>query len=131
MLNRGTNPADGEALIGSIVAWRRANQPGGHNAGSVFTNPPDDSAGRLVEAAGCKGLRVGGAEVSSKHANFIQADEGAPARDVVELMALVRERVRRHSGVLLDAETVMVGFDAETVRRAGGRPGGEGVGDRS
>ncbi|MEA3055015.1 MAG: UDP-N-acetylmuramate dehydrogenase, partial [Actinomycetota bacterium] len=53
------------AVIDEIVRWRRENQPGGQNAGSVFTNPPDDSAGRLVDAAGCKGLRVGTAEVST------------------------------------------------------------------
>ncbi len=72
--------APAEAEIAEIVRWRRANQPGGHNAGSVFTNPPGDSAGRLIDAAGCKGLRVGTAEVSTKHANFIQADDGGPRR---------------------------------------------------
>ena len=69
-------PADGEAEIAEIVRWRREHQPGGPNAGSVFTNPAGDSAGRLIEAAGAKGLRVGTAEVSTKHANFIQADDG-------------------------------------------------------
>ena len=64
------------------MAWRRANQPGGQNAGSVFTNPPGDSAGRLIDAAGCKGLRVGTAAVSTKHANFFQADAGGSADDV-------------------------------------------------
>ena len=63
-----------EAEIAEIVRWRRANQPGGQNAGSVFTNPPNDSAGRLIEAAGAKGLRIGTARVSERHANFIQAD---------------------------------------------------------
>jgi UDP-N-acetylmuramate dehydrogenase len=103
--------ATAEAAIASIVAWRRANQPGGQNAGSVFTNPPEDSAGRLVDAAGCKGLRVGSAEVSTKHANFIQADEGGSADDVVALMALVRDRVRADSGIDLIPETRLVGFD--------------------
>ncbi len=56
------------------------NQPGGANAGSVFTNPPGDSAGRLIDAAGAKGLRIGTAEVSAKHANFIQADRGRVGR---------------------------------------------------
>ena len=65
-----------------IVRWRREHQPGGQNAGSVFTNPPDDAAGRLVEAAGLKGLRIGSAAVSEKHANFIQADPGGSADDV-------------------------------------------------
>ena len=64
------------------MAWRRANQPGGPNAGSVFTNPPGDSAGRLIDAAGGKGRRRGTAAVSTKHANFIQADDGGRADDV-------------------------------------------------
>jgi UDP-N-acetylmuramate dehydrogenase len=101
----------GEREIAEIVAWRRANQPGGQNAGSVFTNPPDDSAGRLIEAAGCKGLRLGSAEVSPKHANFFQADAGGSADDVRALMELVRHRVRDHSGVDLRPETRLVGFD--------------------
>jgi UDP-N-acetylmuramate dehydrogenase len=107
------DPEAGAATISEIVAWRRANQPGGANAGSVFTNPAGDSAGRLVDAAGCRGLRVGTAEVSSKHANFIQADDGGSADDVAALMAEVRRRVRDHSGVDLHPETHLVGFDAE------------------
>ena len=103
--------AAGERTLSEIVAWRRANQPGGQNAGSVFTNPPDDSAGRLIDTAGCKGLRVGTAAVSSKHANFFQADAGGSADDVVALMAEVRRRVREHTGVDLRPETRMVGFN--------------------
>lgn len=107
--------ADGDATEGrrelrAIVAWRRAHQPGGSNAGSVFTNPPDDSAGRLVEAAGAKGLRHGTAQVSDKHANFIQADPDGRADDVFELIGIVRERVARHSGITLATELVTVGF---------------------
>ena len=103
--------ADGEREIAEIVAWRRANQPGGQNAGSVFTNPLDDSAGRLIDAAGCKALRLGSAEVSPKHANFFQADPGGSANDVRALMDVVRDRVRDHSGVDLHPETRLVGFD--------------------
>ena len=66
--------------------------------------------GRLIDAAGCKGLRLGTAEVSTKHANFIQADAGGSADDVVALMAEVRRRVLAHAGVDLDAETRLVGF---------------------
>ena len=65
-----------QAAVASIVRWRREHQPGGSNAGSVFTNPEGDSAGRLIEDAGLKGLRLGSAQVSEKHANFIQADKG-------------------------------------------------------
>jgi UDP-N-acetylmuramate dehydrogenase len=102
--------AAGERTLSEIVAWRRENQPGGQNAGSVFTNPPGDSAGRLIDAAGCKGLRHRSAEVSTKHANFFQADPGGSADDVVALMAEVRRRVREHSGVDLVAETRLIGF---------------------
>ena len=102
--------AKGEAELSEIVAWRRANQPGGQNAGSVFANPPGDSAGRLIEAAGCKGLRVGSAEVSTKHANFFQADAGGSADDVHALMLEVGRRVEDAFGVRLRAETRLVGF---------------------
>ena len=105
------DPEQGARAIAEIVAWRRANQPGGPNAGSVFTNPEGDSAGRLIDAAGAKGLRVGTAEVSRKHANFIQADEGGRADDVHALMRLVIERVRATTGVELHPETRLVGFD--------------------
>jgi UDP-N-acetylmuramate dehydrogenase len=104
------DPARGAELLAEIVAWRRANQPGGANAGSVFVNPVGDSAGRLIDAAGCRGLRVGTAQVSTKHANFIQADEAGSADDVAALMALVRDRVARHCGVVLEPETYLVGF---------------------
>ena len=99
-----------KALLSEIVHWRRAHQPGGSNAGSVFTNPPDDSAGRLVEAAGLKGFRLGSARVSEKHANFIQADDGGKAADVVALMAHVRRAVASATGILLRPEVQLVGF---------------------
>ena len=101
----------GQAELSEIVRWRREHQPGGQNAGSVFTNPPGDSAGRLIDAAGCRGLRIGTAEVSTKHANFIQADPGGSADDVAALMREVAARVREHAGVELHAETVVVGFE--------------------
>ncbi|MEO6988384.1 MAG: UDP-N-acetylmuramate dehydrogenase [Aquihabitans sp.] len=101
-----------EAEISEIVRWRRANQPGGHNAGSVFTNPDGDSAGRLIETAGAKGLRLGTAEVSPRHANFIQADEGGRADDVWQLMGEVRRRVHDAHGIVLHPETRLVGFPA-------------------
>lgn len=105
------NPQASAAEIAEIVAWRRAHQPGGRNAGSTFQNPTGDSAGRLVEEAGAKGLRVGTAEVSSKHANFIQADEGGSADDVYALIGVVRTLVRERLGVELALEVVCVGFD--------------------
>lgn len=104
------DPDVGAGILAEIVAWRRANQPGGPNAGSVFTNPPGDSAGRLIDAAGAKGLRHGTAAVSTKHANFIQADEGGRADDVRALMDDVAARVLAATGVTLHPETHLVGF---------------------
>jgi len=109
-------PGDPEVsarLVSEIVAWRRANQPGGQNAGSVFVNPvPGEvSAGALVDAAGLRGHRIGTATVSDKHANFIQADDGGSADDVYALMAYVRERVEASSGFRLRSEIRLVGFD--------------------
>jgi UDP-N-acetylmuramate dehydrogenase len=100
------------ARIDEVVRWRREHQPGGANGGSVFRNPPDDSAGRLIDVSGCKGLRVGGAVVSEKHANFFQAEAGATARDVRDLIGLVQQRVQAETGVALVPELVMIGFDA-------------------
>jgi len=102
---------DGRQAIAEIVRWRRQHQPGGSNAGSVFANPPGDSAGRLIEASGLKGRRIGTAEVSPKHANFIQADPGGSANDVYRLMEYVREQVHRRQGVRLRSEVRLVGFD--------------------
>jgi len=102
---------ESEAEIAEIVRWRRAHQPGGQNAGSVFTNPPGDSAGRMIDAAGLKGLRIGSAEVSTKHANFIQADPSGSADDVARLITEVRRRIWDHFGVALHCENLLVGFD--------------------
>ena len=107
------DPAACEARVAEIVRWRREHQPGGQNAGSVFRNPPGDSAGRLIEAAGLKGLRVGGAVVSDKHANFFQAEAGATARDVLDLVAEVQRRVAKTTGVELVPELHVVGDDAD------------------
>ncbi|HMD45671.1 MAG TPA: UDP-N-acetylmuramate dehydrogenase [Acidimicrobiales bacterium] len=104
------DPAAGRRTIADIVRWRREHQPGGSNAGSVFTNPPGDSAGRLVEAAGLKGRRLGTAAVSTKHANFIQADDGGSADDVWRLIRLVRTGVAERLGVTLHPEVRLLGF---------------------
>jgi UDP-N-acetylmuramate dehydrogenase len=100
-----------QAEVSEIVRWRRAHQPGGSNAGSVFTNPPGDAAGRLVEAVGLKGFRLGTARVSDKHANFIQADEGGSADDVARLIEHVRRTVLDQAGVDLVPEVRLVGFN--------------------
>jgi len=103
--------ATSEAQIADIVRWRREHQPGGSNAGSVFTNPANDSAGRLIDAAGLKGHRVGSAHVSPKHANFFQADEGGSADDVVALIEEVQRMVEERMGVRLNPELRLVGFE--------------------
>jgi UDP-N-acetylmuramate dehydrogenase len=104
------DPVNCERRVAEIVRWRRGHQPGGANAGSVFRNPPGDSAGRLIDACGLKGLRSGGATVSDKHANFIQADIGARAADVRDLVLLVQRRVEAESGIHLVPELRLVGF---------------------
>lgn len=100
-------------LIAEVVSWRRANQPGGQNAGSVFVNPvPGEvSAGALIDAAGLRGLRLGSAHVSEKHANFIQVADGGSADDVRALMRVVRRRVEETSGYALRSEIRLVGFE--------------------
>lgn len=107
------------ADLASIVAWRRENQPGGRNAGSVFVNPGTGgmSAGALVDACGLRGLRVGGAEVSTKHANFILATDAATAADIVGLMTRVQDEVLRVHDVVLRSEVRLVGFDHDTTSR--------------
>ncbi len=79
------------------------------NAGSVFKNPIGDSAGRLIEAAGLKGLQVGDAEVSTKHANFIVNRGAATAEQVLSLVGKVREQVARKFGVRLQLEWKVIG----------------------
>ncbi len=94
-------------------SWRRATQPLAEpNCGSVFKNPPDDHAARLVEAVGAKGLSVGGAIVSDKHANFIVARPGATAADVDRLIRRVAAVVEERFGIRLEPEVQRVGdFD--------------------
>lgn len=105
------DPVACEERVAEIVRWRRENQPGGQNAGSVFKNPPGDSAGRLIDATGCKGLRVGGVTVSEKHANFFVAEPGARAADVLALLTDVQQRVRDATGIHLEPELHLVGFE--------------------
>lgn len=114
--------ATSEAEIAEIVRWRREHQPGGHNCGSVFVNPvPGElSAGELIDRLGLRGLRIGGASVSDKHANFIQADDGARAHDVYALMVEVRRRVADATGFALRSEVRLVGFpDLDTEAATG------------
>jgi UDP-N-acetylmuramate dehydrogenase len=106
-------PDDHAAIAGRVAAnqaQRVATQPlAEQNAGSVFRNPPDDHAGRLIDAAGLKGLRVGSATVSERHANFIVTDRGGRAADVRELADRVRAEVEARFGVGLAYEIEFVG----------------------
>lgn len=105
------------AEIREIKQWRRDHQPINEpNCGSVFTNPEGDSAGRLVDAVGGKGLEVGGARISDKHANFIVTTPEATASDVRALIRSVRQRVADRFGIVLRPEVVMVGeFDDDGI----------------
>ncbi len=106
-------PADPAAIAASldeIRTWRRTHQPLGiPSAGSVFRNPPGDSAGRLIEAAGLKGLRIGGASVSEKHANFIVNDQRGTAADVRRLAEHVQAVVAAETGITLLPEIEFLG----------------------
>jgi UDP-N-acetylmuramate dehydrogenase len=103
--------AEEQAEVAAIVRWRRENQPGGSNAGSVFTNPEGDSAGRLIDEAGLKGFGIGTAHVSEKHANFIQAERGGRADDVRAVLEHVRAAVAARCGITLRTEVRLLGFE--------------------
>jgi UDP-N-acetylmuramate dehydrogenase len=104
------DPDEVRAEIKQVRDWRRDHQPIREpNCGSVFANPPGDSAGRLIEDVGAKGLRIGGAQVSEKHANFIVTATDARAEDVVSLIEQVQDRVAEAHGIRLRAEVVVVG----------------------
>ncbi len=105
-------PGDPTALQAAVARYRQerlARQPVEASAGSVFKNPPGDYAGRLIEAAGLKGVRCGRAEVSAKHANFFINLGGARAADVLALIDLARARVKERFGVDLELEVQLVG----------------------
>ena len=109
-------PAPREAIDAktkAVADKRRGALPSEPNAGSVFKNPPGDHAGRLIEACGLKGRRQGGAEVSPRHANVIVNTGGARARDVLDLMRLMRDAVRERFGVTLFPEVELLGLKWE------------------
>jgi len=107
------DPAAIRARMEAIRAEREAAQPSGvATGGSTFKNPPGAKAWQLIEAAGCRGLRLGAAMVSEKHCNFLINTGGATAAELEELGELVRARVRAHSGVTLEWEIVRVGDPA-------------------
>ncbi|MGE5141556.1 MAG: UDP-N-acetylmuramate dehydrogenase [Rudaea sp.] len=103
------DPAACIARMSKYTEHRRRTQPTDPSVGSMFKNPPGDYAGRLIEAAGLKGTRIGRVEVSLVHANFFVNHGGASAAQVVELVDLVRRRVREEFGVDLELEIQAVG----------------------
>ena len=115
-LEWSNSPEASEAELQEVVRWRRENQPGGQNAGSVFVNPvPGEiTAGQLIDRCGLRGFRIGSAEVSMKHANFIQADVGGSAQDIVTLMRHIQRVVGDTSGYELRSEIRLIGFEEES-----------------
>jgi UDP-N-acetylmuramate dehydrogenase len=112
---RLADPGEGRATLASMRARRREAQPSGIKTfGSTFKNPEDEkaegkSAGQLLEAAGCRGFRHGGARFSEKHANFVENDRDASTADVLALMAAGRRRVFERFGVVLEPEVQVLG----------------------
>lgn len=99
-----------EKVVKDYLRYRRDTQPlTMPSAGCVFKNPPNDSAGRLIEATGLKGLRVGDAEVSPTHGNFIVNRGHARAAEVIELIRRVRRAIKLKTGLRLDLELKIVG----------------------
>jgi UDP-N-acetylmuramate dehydrogenase len=98
-----------QARIEGYNERRKRSQPPGATMGSMFKNPPGDYAGRLIEAAGLKGFRVGGAQISPIHANFFQNLGGATAANMLELIQTVQKTVNDQFGVQLELEVEVVG----------------------
>lgn len=107
-LERST-PEQVKEKMDQFTSHRKRTQPPGASTGSVFKNPPGDYAGRLIEAAGLKGKRVGGVEVSNLHANFFVNDQNASAKDYYELIQIVRSKVEQKFGVRLELEVELIG----------------------
>jgi UDP-N-acetylmuramate dehydrogenase len=101
--------ADLGAKLDQIATLRRSKSPTGQSCGSVFKNPPGDSAGRLIESVGLKGASVGGASIAEKHANYILNRGDASSDDVLRLVEIARERVFTATGITLELEIELVG----------------------
>ena len=119
---RGTpgDPAQIQKEMQEVADYREANQPiKERTGGSTFKNPPGHSSWKLIDAAGLRGLRVGGAKVSEMHCNFLINDQNATGEDIERLGEMVRARVKAHSGVQLEWEIIRLGAPLA------GRPTGE------
>jgi UDP-N-acetylmuramate dehydrogenase len=108
------DPAVIKNKMAEFTAKRKDSQPSGASLGSIFKNPTGDFAGRLIEEAGLKGTRIGGAEISAKHANFFLSGSRASAMDIFQLIKLVQREVNKKFGILLETEIEFLGnFDLE------------------
>lgn len=103
------DPAAIQAKMDAFVAYRKRTQPPGASLGSIFKNPPGDYAGRLIEAAGLKGTRIGGVQISPVHANFFVNAAGATASDYAALIRHAQQTVYEKTGVELELEVELVG----------------------
>lgn len=112
-------PGDADAITAQMQAFYKQKvetQPfAEENAGCMFKNPPGDSAGRLIDISGLKGYRIGGAEVSKVHGNFILNIDNATAKDVLDLVAYIQQQVREKTGISLQTEVKRLGFDTTKV----------------
>jgi UDP-N-acetylmuramate dehydrogenase len=107
-LSRG-KPEEINKKLEDYLDHRRRTQPPGASMGSMFKNPPDDHAGRLIDRAGLKGARSGDAEISAVHANFFINQGGASAQDVYALISQARQTVLEKFGVALELEVELFG----------------------
>ena len=108
------DPAVIKNKMAEFTSKRKESQPSGASLGSIFKNPQGDFAGRLIEEAGLKGKRIGGAEISAKHANFILNGSKASAMDIFHLIKHVQGEVKKKFGILLETEIEFLGnFDSE------------------
>ncbi len=114
-LRRG-DPGALAARMDEILEWRRTRHPTGATMGSTFKNPPDSHAGYLIEQAGLRGYRIGGAQISELHGNFFMNTGGATARDVLALIEYAQAEVKRQFGVELELEIELVGWSSSIGR---------------
>jgi UDP-N-acetylmuramate dehydrogenase len=111
LLPKKASPEVREAVRQRMLQRQRSQPWGKRSAGSVFKNPPGDSAGRLIDQLGLKGLARGGARVAREHANFILNEGGATADDILGLVGEIRDRVAKQTGIQLELEVQVVGED--------------------
>jgi len=103
------DPAEIQATLEQFTERRKSTQPPGASMGSMFKNPPDDFAGRLIEAAGLKGMRIGSAEISTVHGNFFLNSGESKAADIKKLVELAQNTIEEKFGIRLELEVELIG----------------------